>query len=470
MTKRRPSRRRRKAGNNRFARPGKKGAAPAHRAAGNPHAIDRFRSLGIEDRIRIVRDAANCRELRRVAADWYFRASPAQWPPGDTNWLIWLFLGGRGAGKTRAGSEWVLERVRRGVSRIALVGPTFNDVREVMIDGPSGLRRLGRAEERPVYEATRRRLVWANGAVAYAFSAEDPDGLRGPQFEIGWGDEVAAWGKPDLVLDTLRMGIRLGACPRLMLTTTPRPLPVLKRLAAADDVVVTHQPTSANAANLAAGFVAAMQASYGQSMLGRQELDGVLIDDPPGALWTRAQLELCQAQRPDDLERIIVAVDPPATGGAASDECGIVVAGRTPGRGQHCAWVLADHSFGPAMPADWAGRVAQVFECFEADCVIAESNQGGEMVRSVLQAANAGLPVKLVRASRGKHTRAEPVAALYSAGRVHHCGRFPGLEDQMCAFGSPLPQPGSPDRVDALVWAVTELLLTGNSRPRLRSM
>lgn len=389
-------------------------------------------------------------------------------PPGD--WLIWLFLGGRGAGKTRAGAEWIREQARDPKARIALVAPTFNDVREVMIEGVSGLRQIGLPEERPRYEASRRRLVWPNGAIAYGFSAEDPDGLRGPQFTASWGDEFAAWSDPQATLDMVRMGLRLGERPRLMLTTTPRPVAALKRLVSQNDVAVTHQPSSANAHNLAAGFIAAMQASYGGSLLGRQELEGLLIDDPPGALWTRSQIEACRSLDTCDPGRIVVAVDPPASGGPRSDECGIVVAGRLDHAPLAAAIVLEDCSFGPAMPADWARRVAEAYHRHGADAVVAEANQGEEMVRAVLKAADAALPVKLVHARRGKHVRAEPVAALYSAGRVQHAAAFAELEDQMCAFGAPGAQAGSPDRVDALVWALTELLLGTRLAPRVRPL
>ena len=407
--------------------------------------------------------------LVALKADFRTWATPAQLPPpGD--WLIWLFLGGRGAGKTRAGAEWVYAQVKAGIRRIALVGPTFNDVREVMIDGPSGLANIGREAERPRYEVSRKRLIWPNGAEAYAFSAEDPDGLRGPQFELAWGDEFAAWAEPQKTLDTLRMGLRLGDRPRLMLSTTPRPIPALKTLMKATGVASSHQPTSENAANLAPGFLAAMQAAYGGSALGRQEIEGVLIDDPAGALWRRADIEAAIVNKAPELDRIIVAVDPPATGGARSDECGIVIAGACGEGASRRAWVLADRSFGPAMPADWARVVAESFEAFEADGLVAEANQGGEMVRSVLQAASSGLPVRLVHASRGKHVRAEPVAALYAAGRVFHAGRFAALEDQMCAFGAPEGPRTSPDRVDALVWAVTDLLLQTRAGPRIRRL
>lgn len=379
-------------------------------------------------------------------------------------------MGGRGAGKTRAGAEWVRAQIEAGRRRVALVGPAFADTREVMIDGESGLLGVGPPEQRPRYEASRRRLVWPNGAIAQAFSAEDPDSLRGPQFEIAWCDEFAAWSDPQQALDTLRMGVRLGRKPQILITTTPRPVPALKRLIDAPGVVHTRQTTKTNALYLAPGFLAAMQAAYGNSALGRQELNGELIDDPEGALWQRPAVEACVLTHAEPAERVIIALDPPASGGPHSDECGIIVASASGEGASRRACVLADLSFGPAAPADWARRAADAFAAYEADALVAEANQGGEMVRAVLQAEHAGLPVKLVHASRGKRARAEPVAALYAAGRVHHAGHFPALVDQMCAFGAPGVGSKSPDRVDALVWAISELLLNRRGRPRLRSI
>lgn len=379
-------------------------------------------------------------------------------------------MGGRGAGKTRAGAEWVAGQVRAGKRRIALVAPTLGDAREVMIEGPSGLARIGMRAERPRFEVSRRRLVWPCGALGYVFSAEDPDSLRGPQFDCAWADEFAAWARPQAALDNLQLGLRLGDNPQLAITTTPRPIPALKRLLKSPGLAISRAATFSNTANLAPGFFEAVQAAYGGSRLGRQELDGELIEDPPGALWTRAQIEGAIVSSAGAFDRIVVAVDPPASAKPGSDECGIVIAGARGSGTTRNAIVLADHSFGPASPEAWAGVVARAYEEFEADAVIAEANQGGDMVASVLKAAHAALPVKLVRASRGKHVRAEPVAALYAARRVTHAGRFPALEDQMCGFGAPGGSNNSPDRVDALVWAVTALLLNMPGTPRLRRL
>ena len=412
--------------------------------------------------IEPVLDSLDAREAERILDDWDSWAHPAQLPP-DGDWQAWLFLGGRGAGKTRAGAEWIRARVAAGAQRIALIGPTHGDVREVMIAGPSGLRSIGPRASRPVWQASRRRLVWPSGAVGYTFSGEDPDGLRGPQFDTAWADEFAAWRHPQAALDMLRFGLRLGQDPRLMVSTTPRALPALKSLIAAQGTVVTHATSEEPAAHLAPGFIRALRAHYGSSRLALQELEGRLIDDPEGALWTRAMIDAALAREAVEADRIVVAVDPPA--GSTGDECGIIVAGAAgQGAGQMFS-VLADYTL-RARPEGWAGAVAKAFTAHDADSVVAESNQGGEMVRAVLAAALPGLPVRLVHASRAKRARAEPVAALYAMGRVAHAGRMPGLEDQMCAFGAP-EFSGSPDRVDALVWAIAALK-GGSAEPRLR--
>jgi len=403
-------------------------------------------------------------EVEHLANSWPFWARDEQKPPkGD--WRIWLFLGGRGAGKTRAGAEWVRAQVKAGCKRIALVAPTFSDVREVMVSGPSGFLNIGDEDDRPRYEASRHRLIWPNGAEAYGFSSEDPDGLRGPQFDCAWADEFAAWTRPQETLDMLGLGLRLGEDPRLMITTTPRPLPALKALLKQSGVAVTRAATEANTPNLAPGFVAAMTERYGASRLARQELEGVLIDDPEGALWTRSLIDQALGLPAFEPERVVVAVDPPAS--ASGDECGIIATGCS-GQGREAQLVVLKDMSLQGRPEVWAAKVAEAFEAVDADWVVAEANQGGDMVRAVLQAAAPDLPIRLVHASRGKRARAEPVAALYARGRVRHAGRFPALEDQMCAFGA-AEQSGSPDRVDALVWAIAALTPQAAS-PRLRRL
>lgn len=413
----------------------------------------------------------NADAAERIAQDWAFLARPGQRAPAG-DWRIWLMMAGRGFGKTRAGAEWV-----RGIAeadpaaRIALVGATLGEARAVMVEGESGLLAIAPHWARPAYAPALRRLSWPNGAVAMLFGAADPEGLRGPQFSHGWADEIAKWASGEAAWHNLMMGMRLGAAPRVLATTTPRPVPLVRALVArsGEDVVVTRGRTADNEANLAPGFVAAMAARYGGTRLGRQELDGELIEEVEGALWTRALIERCRVVHvPGVLSRVVVAVDPPASVGG--DACGIVVAG-VGGDGR--AYVIADASVSGARPEGWARAVAAAAMVHGADRVVAEANNGGAMVESVLRAAEKALPVKLVHASRGKAARAEPVAALYEAGRVAHRGAFPELEDQMCGLlaGGGYVGPGrSPDRADALVWAMSELMLGRLGEARVRGM
>lgn len=388
-------------------------------------------------------------------------------PPGD--WRTWLIMGGRGSGKTRAGAEWVhalASAGQRSELRIALVAETLGDAREVMIDGVSGICRIAR-ERRPDFEASRRRLVWPNGAMAQIFSSEDPESLRGPQFHFAWCDELAKWKYAEETFDMLQFGLRLGDDPRQLVTTTPRPVPILKRLMAEEGTRLVRISTRDNAANLSPSFVKGLEARYGGSRLGRQELEGELIDDRPDALWKRADLDALRIRFTGALRRIVVAVDPPSGAGLNSC-CGIVVAGvEQTGR----AVVLADCSATGLSPAGWAQEVVKAYRRFSADRVVAEVNQGGEMVAAMLKSIDQTLPLSQVRATRGKFLRAEPVAALYEQGRVAHAGRFSALEDQMCDFGPDGLSGGrSPDRLDALVWALTALMLEGQSEPRVRGL
>lgn len=403
---------------------------------------------------------------------------------GQIRWetypTLTLMLGGRGAGKTRAGAEWVNSLVRGWPpytpklvthGRFALIGETLADVREVMIDGPSGLRSLDYTlsrGDRPRFEASRRRLVWDNGAVAMMFSSEDPDSLRGPQFDAAWGDEAAKWKNAESVFDMLQFGLRLGENPRQLFTTTPKPTPLIQRLLAEQAKAVWRSRTDDNAKNLAPGFVATVRGRYGARPLGRQELDGEMIAEREGALWTRAMIETSFVAERPPLRRIVVAVDPPASSRKSSDACGIVAAGLDElGR----VVVLADDSFGAARPLDWANRAVGLYHRLEADCLLVEVNQGGEMVNAIVGSVDRSVPVKAVRAQRSKWTRAEPVAAAYQQGRVLHAGRFPELEDEMCDFGrNGLSGNRSPDRLDALVWAVNELLGGERPEPRVRGL
>ncbi|WP_370426857.1 DNA-packaging protein [Oceanicella actignis] len=391
-------------------------------------------------------------------------------PPGE--WRTWLILGGRGAGKTRAGAEWVRSMAEGPTPlapgrrrRVALIAETFDQAREVMVEGESGIRAVSPPDRAPHYEVTRKRLVWPNGAEARLFSAQDPESLRGPQFDAAWCDELAKWKHAREVWDMLQFGLRLGDAPQQIVTTTPRRVPLLTELMRAPDTVVTHAPTEANRANLAPGFIEAVERRFKGTSLGRQELMGELLTEAPGALWTRATIERGRAAPPDAFERIVVAVDPPVTGKAGSDECGIVVAGLARG----VAWVLEDASVQGAAPRAWAERAVAAYHAHEADRLVAEVNQGGDLVEALVRQVDPLVSYRAVRATRGKAARAEPVAALYEQGRVRHGGLFPALEDQMCAFTGDRSE-GSPDRVDALVWAVTELMLSAGGAPRVRRL
>jgi phage terminase large subunit-like protein len=418
------------------------------------------------------------RQLEGLARDWTIWSRADQQPPveaqGGGDWTVWLVLGGRGAGKTRTGAEWVrglaMGDAKAGVppvGRIALVGETFADVRDVMVDGVSGLLAVHPRWERPVWEVGRRRLVWPNGAVAQAFSAEEPESLRGPQFDAAWCDELAKWPRAELAWDNLQFALRLGRRPREIVTTTPRPTPLLKRLAADPRTAVTRAATAANRYNLAPAFLDQVVGRYQGTRLGRQELDGEFVDERPDAFWSREKLDACRIApvEPADLTRIVVAVDPPSGSGAAS-RCGIVAAGRME---DGSFAVIADATVSGARPEAWADAVAQLYRSLDADAVVVEVNQGGDMAESVLKTADAALPVLKVRASRGKHVRAEPISALYARGLVRHAGNFAALEDEMCLFGADgLADGRSPDRMDALVWALTALSDGERRRPRVR--
>ncbi len=423
-------------------------------------------------------------EVRFLTFYWPFWARENQLPPTG-EWKTWLLMGGRGSGKTRAGAEWIRAQVEgssplasprsNGVGghkcrRVALVAPTLHDAREVMIEGDSGLRRCSAPDFRPVFSASRRRLEWPNGAVAYIYSSEDPDSLRGPQFECAWCDEFCSWTHVERTLDMLRFGLRLGDLPRTVVTTTPRPIAPLRQMLAEASTVVSRARTGDNLL-LSKSFLSEIEHRYGGSLLGRQEMEGEVIEDPAGALWNRDQIAAAYDLSPPAFEHIVVAVDPPASIGEKAAECGIIIAGMSRRSGAAHAWVLADRSIQGVSPEAWAKAVMQAYVDFEADGVVAEANQGGEMVRTILNLADQNAPVKLVHASRGKHVRATPVAALYEQNRVRHCGRFPVLEDQMCAFGvDGLVAAKSPDRVDALVWAITSLVLDLKNGPRLRAL
>jgi phage terminase large subunit-like protein len=352
---------------------------------------------------------------------------------------------------------------------IALIGETAHDVREVMIEGPSGILRASPRSERPQWTGMRKRLEWPNGAVAYAFSAEDPEQLRGPQFDAAWCDELAKWTYAQATFDMLQFGLRLGLRPRALITTTPRPIPLLQRLVNDPRTAVTRAGTQANARFLAPGFLDEITARYAGTRLGRQEIDGEIIADRADALWPRAVIEACRVERAPPCKRIVVGIDPPGSARPGADACGIVAAGLAE---DGVVYVLEDASVGGLAPAGWAARAVALYRRLKADCIVAEVNLGGDMVRAVLQQVDATAAVRSVRATRGKWLRAEPVAAMYAQGRVKHAGAFPALEDEMADFGvDGLTSGRSPDRLDALVWAVTELAeRAARPGPRIRTL
>lgn len=419
-----------------------------------------------------------------LALPWMFEfwALPHQLPPEGV-WKSWVVMGGRGAGKTRAGAEWVRAEVEGarpgdpGRSRhVALVGETIDQAREVMVFGESGILACSPPDRRPEWEAGRRRLVWPNGAVAQIFSAHDPESLRGPQFDAAWADELAKWGRAEEAWDMLQFSLRLGDQPRQVVTTTPRNVPVLRHILDNPSTVMTHAPTEANRAYLARSFLAEVHARYDGTRLGRQELEGLLLEDVEGALWTTARIEASRLEEPGPLDRIVVAVDPPVTGTEASDECGILVVGaRTAGPPQDWrAVVLEDASVSAASPDRWARAALEALARHGADRLVAEVNQGGDLVEAVIRQIDPLVPFRAVHASRGKAARAEPVAALYEQGRVRHLRGLGELEEQMCRMTlRGYEGRGSPDRVDALVWAVTELMIEPARAwvyPRLRRL
>ncbi|MEP2717630.1 terminase family protein [Pseudophaeobacter sp.] len=404
-----------------------------------------------------------------------FWAHAHQLPPtGD--WRTWVILGGRGAGKTRAGAEWIRSQVEGATPkapghacRVALIGETYDQVRDVMILGDSGILACAPPDRKPQWKSGERKLLWANGAMAQAFSAHDPEALRGPQFDTAWVDELAKWRRAREAWDMLQFSLRLGEDPRVCVTTTPRNVEVLRQILEAPSTVQTHAATEANRANLATSFLTEVRARYAGSRLGRQELDGVLLSDIEGAIWKAAHLEALKIAAPSALDRVVVAVDPAVSSGKASDACGIIVAGAVlKGPVQDWqAYVLADRTVQGLGPLAWARAVLAAAQEFAADRVVAEVNQGGALVESLLRQVDPLMPFRALHASRGKVARAEPVAALYEQGRVHHLAGLAELEEQMCQMALQGYQGvGSPDRADALVWALHELILDPAARMR----
>ena len=389
--------------------------------------------------------------------DWSFWARDKQrTPPGD--WTTWVLCAGRGNGKTRVGAEWVRAKAfEHPGCRIALVAEDAGDARDVMVEGESGIVTIHPSEDRPLYQSSVRRISWRNGSRATLYSADDYDVLRGPQHHFAWVDELAKFRYAQEAWDNLMFGMRLGANPQVVVTTTPKPTKLIKELLNMPGVVVTRGTTYENLENLSPAFRSII-AKYEGTQLGRQELEAEILDDVEGALWRRATIEAHRVTEAPALKRIVVAIDPSVTANENSDEAGIIAAGK--GHDNHY-YVLRDVSI-RALPHVWAGRAVGVYDDLEADQIVAESNNGGEMIRTVIRAVckdrEDSIPVRLIHASRGKQTRAEPVSLLYEQGKVHHVGAFPALEDEQCSW---VPGEPSPNHMDALVWSLIALMHSG---------
>ena len=401
-------------------------------------------------------------ESARLTYNWSLHARDSQLPPkGD--WDTWMILAGRGFGKTRTGAEWVRAQVEDGhAHRIALVARTIPEAQSIMIEGESGIVNVRKSPhwDQPTYEPSKRKLTWPSGAFALAFSSHEPDQLRGPQFDAAWCDELASWEYPSQVWDNLSFALRLGRHPRSVVTTTPKPIELIRSLPNNPGVHVTRGSTFDNKDNLAPSFFNGIIEQYDGTRIGQQEIYAELMDEDEDALWKREWIEKARLSGHPPISRIVVAIDPAMSTSPTSSETGIVVVGADMRRKE--AYVLADES-GRLTPNSWALRAIHLYDKFKATRIVVEDNAGGQMAESTIQnAVERTLPVKTVRARRGKYIRAEPVASLYEQGRVHHIGRFPDLEDQMCTWNADLGPSHSPDRADALVHAVTDLILDRN--------
>jgi phage terminase large subunit-like protein len=431
-----------------------------------------LRDLPDEEVAKLLKELGP-KKAAELQHDWGFWARPEQLEP-EGDWNIWVALAGRGWGKTRAGAEWVRHRIRSGDKIVHCVAPTKGDVRRVMVEGDSGLLNVcwegdktyrGKHIGFPVWSPTNNSLTWENGAKAVFFSAEDPERLRGPQAYSAWCDELCAWRNAQDTWDMMMFGLRLGRHPKVFVTTTPKTTKLIRNILNDDKTTVSKGSTYDNAANLADTFLDAVRKTYEGTRLGRQELYAEILDEASGALWNRTLLAKCEVEKDEvpQLSRIVVAIDPAVTANAESDMTGIVVAGIDV---NGIAYVLEDHT-GQYTPQQWASKAVQLYRDHMADRIVAERNQGGDMVRHTLHTEDETLPVKLVHASRGKMARAEPVSALYEQGKVKHVRGLNDLEDQLVQW-EPLGSIGSPDRLDALVWAITELSLNGYAKPQLK--
>ncbi len=413
---------------------------------------------------RLRRQAVNSltqKEAEKLLYDWSFWARPAQLPP-NRDWYVWLLRSGRGFGKTRTGSETVRQWAAAGHSPIALIGQTKADVRDTMVEvGASSILKISPPWFMPEYEPSKRRLTWPNGVIGVIYSGDEPDQLRGPQHAKGWVDELAKFKHPRETWDNFEMGLRTGEKPQAIVTTTPRPLKLITELINEKTTAVTGGHTMENAVNLSPAFLKRILEKYEGTRLGRQELAGEILDDNPGALWQRGKIDELRVRKAPELARIIVAVDPEATSKKNSAETGIIVAGVGKVKDAAHGYILDDLTI-RGTPDKWATAAVAGYHKYRADRIVGEVNNGGDMVEHTIRTVDKNVAYNAVHASKGKHIRAEPVSALYEQGRVHHVGFFPDLEDQMCDW---VPGDNSPDRLDALVWAVTELMLREGANP-----
>lgn len=422
-----------------------------------------------QDQRRTLLNALTAAQRRELNNRWWLWAHDGQaWPESD--WRVWLIRAGRGFGKTRAGAEWVSQIARdQKDAVIALVGATMEDARRVMVEGPSGLLAVAHNDERPVFRRALGEVHFESGAKALLYSSEAPEKLRGPEHAAAWCDELGKWrhDRGEMAWDNLMLTMRSTEAARILVTTTPRPTKLMRKVMALPGLVETRGKTRDNA-HLPESFVSAMLSEYGGTSLGRQELDGEIVDDVENALWTRALIERQRVREAPALRRIVVGVDPPAS--SQGDACGIVAVGIAD---DGALYVIEDASVRTPSPEQWANAVANCFARHAADQVIAEKNQGGDMVGSTLRAAEATLPVRLVSATRGKAVRAEPIALLYARGRMFHAGRFPMLEDELCGMQTGGDYHGphrSPDRADAMVWAAAALLEGMRRKTQIRHL
>lgn len=428
----------------------------------------RFRSLAPNKQRKLI-ESLSANDLLELDADFELCAQDGQHAPDEEGWRVWLMMAGRGFGKTRAGAEWVNRLARKRGLRIALVAASIDEARSVMVEGSSGILPVARKHRVAVkWEPSLKQLTWPSGSIAQLYSGDNADGLRGPEHGFAWCDELAKWRQAEAAWMNLQMGLRGGPRPRALVTTTPRPIQLLQKLRQDAWTVTTGGRTSDNV-TLPDSFVDVMMTTYGGTRVGRQELDGELIADVEGSLWPREMIEACRCEMPGRFDRVVVGVDPPAGSGPDCDACGIVVCARV---GEQF-YVLADDSVQGLSPDGWARAVVAAARRWDADRVVAEANNGGAMVAEVLRVADSGLAPKLVHASRGKVARAEPIALLFEAKRAFFAGAFPELEDELAGLQAGGGYEGptrSPDRADAMVWAMSELARRPVSVPRVRAL